>query len=60
MNQIIFSEILDACCLGPEIYVYDLDGCVKWFGLLSVKECVARLNAMGEIKQCITVRISLQ
>ena len=37
--------------------MYDAEGFVKWFGLLSVKECVAKLYEMGEIKQCLMVRI---
>lgn len=50
------SEVLDVCCVGKEFYVYDVEGCVKWFGLLSVKECVAKLYEMGEIQQCLMVR----
>ncbi|XP_068762741.1 BLOC-2 complex member HPS5-like isoform X1 [Montipora capricornis] len=49
------AEVQDICCVGSEIYVYDSEGCVKWFGLLSVKECVARLHKMGEVKQCVMV-----
>ena len=56
-NFWLFLEILDICCFGAEIYVYHVDGCVKWFGLLSVKECVSILYEMGEIKQCLEVRI---
>ena len=53
--KFVFSEVLDICCVGSEFYVYDAEGYVKWFGLLSVKECVAKLYEMGEIKQCLTV-----
>jgi len=47
------SAVLDICCVGNELYMYDAKGFVKWFGLLSVKECVAKLYEMGEIKQCL-------
>ena len=50
------TEVQDICCVGSEIYVYDSEGYVKWFGLLSVKECVARLHKIGEVKQCVMVR----
>ena len=49
--------MLDICCVGGEFYVYDAEGCVKWFGLLSIKECVSKLYEMGEIKQCLMVSI---
>lgn len=46
----------DIVCVGKEFYVYDAEGCVKWFALLSVKECVSRLFEMGETSQCLQVK----
>ena len=45
----------DVVCIGEQFYVYDAEGCVKWFALLSVKECVSRLYEMGEVSQCLEV-----
>ena len=45
----------DVVCVGEEFYMYDAEGSVKWFALLSVKECVSRLFEMGEIDQCLQV-----
>lgn len=45
----------DVVCVGEELYMYDAEGCVKWFALLSVKECVSRLFEMREIDQCLQV-----
>ena len=45
----------DVVCVGEEFYMYDAEGCVKWFALLSIKECVSRLFEMGEIDQCLQV-----
>lgn len=39
----------DVVCVGEELYMYDVEGCVKWFVFLFVKECVLRLFEMREI-----------
>ncbi len=58
-NLIIWYNILavveDIVCVRDEFYVYDAEDCVKWFALLSVKECVSRLYEMGEFSQCLKV-----
>ena len=51
----MFTVVQDVVCIGEEFYVYDAEDCVKWFALLSVKECVSRLYEMGEITQCLKV-----
>lgn len=51
----IFAVVEDVVCVGEEFYVYDAEGCVQWFALLSVKECVSRLFEMGESGQCLQV-----
>lgn len=51
----ILAVVDDIVCVGEEFYVYDAEDCVKWFALLSVKECVSRLYEMGEISQCLKV-----
>ena len=51
----IFAVVEDIVCVGEEFYVYDGEGCVQWFALLSVKECVSRLFEMGESGQCLQV-----
>lgn len=52
----MFAVVQDLVCIGREFYVYDAEDCVKWFALLSVKECISRLHEMGEIRQCLKVR----
>lgn len=52
---IILAVVEDIVCVGEEFYVYDAEDSVKWFALLSVKECVSRLYTMGEIEQCLNV-----
>ncbi|KAJ7369971.1 Hermansky-Pudlak syndrome 5 [Desmophyllum pertusum] len=52
------TVILDIVCVGEEFYVYDCDDSVKWFALLSIKECVPKLFEMGEISQTLKVLLS--
>lgn len=56
VDNFFFAVVEDIVCVGKEFYVYDAEGCVKWFALLSVKECVSRLFEMGETSQCLQVK----
>jgi len=55
VKHLVFAVVEDIVCVGEQFYVYDAEGCVKWFALLSVKECVSSLYEMGEIGQCLQV-----
>ena len=52
----VFSDILEICCHGNQLYIHFNDGGqVAWFGLLSTKECVAALFNMNYLREAAEV-----
>ncbi|XP_031548759.1 Hermansky-Pudlak syndrome 5 protein homolog [Actinia tenebrosa] len=51
------QEISDVCCHGNQFYIYHSEGHMTWYGVLTVKETVARLFEISDFNQCIKVAL---
>ncbi|EDO49296.1 predicted protein [Nematostella vectensis] len=50
-------DVSHISCSGSQFYVYHVDGYMSWFGVLNVKECVARLYELNAVTQCAKVAL---